>query len=418
MAPLQLYRVKQQFNETRLADIALSVREEMARISGEMPLFRPGMRIAIAVGSRGIANLSLIVKAIVDSLKEMSIAPFIVPAMGSHGGATAEGQREVLAGYGITEAEMGVPVQASMAVVELPRGDLPIPVYQDKIAHEADGIILVNRIKVHTDFHGTYESGLMKMAVIGLGKHEQAKAVHRYGTKGLREFIPLAARQILQYSRILMGIGIVENAYEQTMVIEAIRAEAIPEREPVLLERCRAHMPKLPVDRIDVLIVDRLGKEISGTGLDTNIIGRIRIPGEPEPATPDITRLIVCDLTEASHGNATGMGLADIVTERFRQKVDLAATNENIVTSTFLDRGKLPVVARTDLEAFQFAARTWGPLAVSDAAIIRIRDTLHLDVMYVSECVYQQIKDRPEITLMGGPTPVFDGKGNLTPFEA
>lgn len=418
MEALKLYRVKQQFSNEHLADVAQTVRDQVSGFAAANPVFQPGMHIALAVGSRGIANLACIVKALADGLKSLGVTPFIVPAMGSHGGATAEGQREVLAGYGITEEAMGVPIRSSMEVVALPRGDLPVPLFQDKLAHEADGVVLVNRIKVHTDFHGTYESGLMKMSVIGLGKHAQALAVHRFGTKGLRDFMPLAARSILGRGNILMGLGIVENAYEQTLCVEAIRADEIPEREPVLLDLCRRHMPKLPVDRLDALIVDRLGKEVSGTGLDTNIIGRIRIPGEPEPATPAITRLIVCDLTEASHGNATGMGLADIVTERFRQKVDLAATNENIVTSTFLDRGKLPVVARTDWEAFQFAARTWGPVDVADAAIIRIKDTLHLGELLVSEAVYHQIRDRDGITLMGEQEMLFDADGCLMPFDA
>ena len=417
MQSLKLYRVKQHFSKDHISHVQSVVRDELARYTQQTNKIKAGMRIAIAVGSRGIANIDLIIKALVNDLKARSAEPFIVPAMGSHGGANAAGQAEVLASYGITAESMGVPVLSSMEVVSLPQGDLPCPVFQDKNAHEADGIILVNRIKVHTDFHGVYESGLIKMSVIGLGKHAQAKTIHQYGSNGLRHLMPRVARQILQNSKIIMGLAIVENAYEQTMLIKAIDAVDIEHEEPRLLEICRQNMPHLPVDNLDVLIVDQIGKNISGTGMDTNIIGRIRIRGEEEPAGPDINRLIACDLTAGAHGNAAGMGLADFITRRLQEKIDFAATYENTITSAFTERGKMPIVAETDAQAYEYATRTWGDIKPEDAAIIRIQDTLHLDILYVSEAVWRKIKDRPNISLLDEPISMFDITGQLTTFQ-
>ncbi len=414
MDTLMLYRISQSFPDRHLHDIEQTMRDELRHVDSDI---KPGMRIAITVGSRGIANLSRIVKALVEELKSRKAIPFIIPAMGSHGGATAEGQKEVLAGYGITEKDMGVPIQASMDVVSLPPGDLPLTLYQDRIAHEADGIILLNRIKVHTDFHGEYESGLMKMSVIGLGKHAQAKAIHQYGAPGLRDLVPRAARQIIKTSQIILGIGIVENAYDQTMLIKAIPAAEIEREEPKLLSICRQNMPRLPVDSIDALIVDRIGKDISGTGMDTNIIGRMRIRGEEEPAVPDINKLIVCDLSDSAYGNAAGMGLADFTTKKLQSKINFAATYENILTSIFTERGKMPIVAETDLQAFEHAVRTWGKTKIADAFVIRMLDTLHLDTLYVSQAVYQQVKDNSGIKLLDGPHPAFTPDGQLNPFR-
>ena len=414
MDKLMLYRINQSFPSSPLPDIDQTVRDEIRRVGSDV---RPGMRIAITVGSRGIANLSRIVKALADELKNMSALPFIIPAMGSHGGATAEGQKEVLAGYGITEQDTGVPIQSSMDVVTLPRGDLPLPLYQDQLAHEADGIILLNRIKVHTDFHGEYESGLMKMSVIGLGKHAQAKAIHQYGASGLRDLVPLAARQIIKTSKIMFGIGIVEDAYDQTMIIKAIPAAEIEHEEPKLLNICRQNMPRLPVNTLDALIVDRIGKDISGTGMDTNIIGRMQIQGEEEPAVPYINKLIVSDLSDSAHGNAAGMGLADFITKKLQSKINFNATYENILTSIFTQRGKMPIVAETDLQAFEYAVRTWGKTELADAFVIRILDTLHLSTLYVSQAVYHQIKDTPGITLLDEPQPAFTADGHLVPFR-
>ena len=406
----RLIKARQTFAAERLDDIEGAVRQEIDHSGIPIPA---GASIAITAGSRGIANIDRIIRAVVDTLKARSARPFIVPAMGSHGGATAEGQIELLAGYGITEAAVGAPVRSSMEVVELPQGALGHKLYQDRLAHEADGIIVINRVKVHTDFHADTESGLLKMCVIGLGKHRQALAIHRYGIHGIRDLVPPAAEQVIRSSRILLGLGIVENAYDQTALIRAVIPEQMRREEMKLLEISRQNRPRLPVDRLDLLIVDQMGKEISGSGMDTNIIGRMGIRGEPEPACPDIHTLVVTDLSPASHGNALGIGLADFITRRLYNKIDFRETYENILTSTFTDRGRIPIIAETDLQAVRYAMRTWGPVDAVEASIIRIKNTLHLDELYVSQPVLHQCAHLEPI---GEEQDIFTAAGELRPF--
>jgi len=409
----KVVKIRQRFDSDRLADTEAALLNELQRMK---PLIRPAATIAIAVGSRGIADLKVIVRATVEFVKAQGAYPFIVPAMGSHGGATAAGQAEILAGYGITKQSVGAPVRSSMEVVSLPQGSSAIRVFMDRHAAESDGVILINRIKPHTDYHGRYESGLVKMCVIGLGKHEQALEVHRYGVRGLTELMPLAAKQILATGKILMGIGIVENAYDETMAVRALRAEEIMVHEPGLLETARSNMPKLPVEKMDVLIVDRIGKDINGVGLDPNIIGRLRIRGQAEPTSPDIKAVVVCDLTDNSHGNSLGMGLADVTTKRLYDKTDFAAVYENVYTSTFLERAKVPVVAPNSEKAISFAVRSCGPIPDRKLRIMRIRDTLHLDELYVSQAILEELGCRKDISIVGEAVDLFDGEGELTAF--
>ena len=413
MPLLQLVKINQTFNRISIPHVENTVREQI--ISAGLKI-QPGASIAIAAGSRGIANLARIVKTIVSFVSAQEGRPFIVPAMGSHGGATAEGQKEILESYGIIEREMRCPIRSSMDVVELSKGDSECRIFMDRNAHEADGIILINRIKPHTDFHGIYESGLVKMCVIGLGKEKQANEMHRYGVYGLKELVPKAASQILASGKIILGIGIVENAYDESAVIEAIKPYEIMDREPELLELARKNMPKLPVDQLDVLIIDRMGKDISGVGIDTNIIGRIKIPGEKEPVVPEIKMIVVADITDESHGNATGIGLADITTRKLFEKIDFPVTYKNIVTSSFLERGKLPIVAETDKLAFEYALRACGPMTPGRERIARIRDTLHLDELYVSAPLLEEINGRDNIRVVGEPVGLFDHAGNLLEF--
>ncbi len=408
---IQLHKAEVRFDRPLVGHIEATLAPQF-----KQKLFGSCKTVAIAVGSRGIANLAKIVQVTVTSVKQFGLSPFIVPAMGSHGGATAEGQASVLASYGITEAAVGCPVRSSMEVVQLPSEGLPHALYMDRWAAEADGIILINRIKPHTDFHGTYESGLVKMAVIGLGKERQAVAIHDFGVHGLRSLVPKAAAKILDLGKILAGIAIVENAYDETAILELVPAYQILGREPALLEHARKNMPRLPVHEIDVLIVDELGKNISGSGMDTNIIGRIRIAGEPDPATPRIRSILVDDLTGESHGNATGLGLADVITRRFYCKVDFPATYRNIITSSFLERGKVPIIAETASEAFQIARRACGAIRPGAERIIRIRNTLHLSEIYISPALVKDLRSRPDLTIADSPTEMFDPKGELTPF--
>jgi hypothetical protein len=284
-----------------------------------------------------------------------------------------------------------------MDVVELPAGELPVKVYCDKAAATADGTVIINRIKPHTSFHGPYESGLMKMLAIGLGNDQAALAVHRLGVDGLREVMPRVARQVLRHGNVRLGLAIVENAYDETMLVRAIPAAEIPELEPELLDLARQNMPRLPVMKLDVLIVDEIGKDISGTGLDTNVIGRLRIRGQPEPTEPDIGMVVVRDLTAAAHGNAYGVGLADVMTRRLFDKIDFRATYENAMASGFFERVRLPMIAETDEQAVGYAVRGAG---IAEPRLVRIRNTLHLDELFVSARVRRELEGQAGIEVL------------------
>jgi len=366
----QMYLVRQRFAAEKLADITGKLHAEL-----KLHTITPGQRIAIAVGSRGIANLPVVVSGVADWVRAQGGEPFIVPAMGSHAGATADGQRQLLEKFGIT----GAPIRATMEVVSLGGN-----AFMDRYAFEADGVIVINRVKPHTSFHGQYESGLMKMLAVGLGKHTGAAAIHRLGVPGLREELPVVARQVLATGKILYGVALVENAYDETLALEIIPAAEIPAREPALLKLAYENMPKLPVEDIDVLVVDEIGKEFSGTGMDTNVIGRLRITGEGEPASPRIQRIVVRDVRGDS---AYGIGLADVTTRRLVAGADWKITQTNVETSGFIERGKLPVVMETDTQAV-------GSVLPVGSRVVRIPNTLRLEWLLVSESVRQEIAGR------------------------
>ncbi len=408
-----LAKIRNHFADNSLNDITGTLTNELKGLSG---IIKSGSSIAIAVGSRGIDNLPKVVKAVVDFIKQEGGNPFIVPAMGSHGGATDEGQAEVLSGYGISELSMGVPVRSSMEVIELPNGGLHHKIYMDKNAYESDGVILINKIKPHTDFHSTYESGLVKMSVIGLGKEHGAEAIHHFGVHGLTELIPVSAKQILSTNKILAGIALIENAFDKTMMIKAIKAERIMSEEPKLLDIARANRPAFPVDQFDVLIIDRMGKNISGVGIDTNIIGRTKIFGQAEPGFPKIKSIVVSDLTDESHGNATGVGLADIITRKLYEKIDFEITYKNISTSSFLERGKVPFIAENDFEAMLLALRNCGSPLLGKERIIRIKDTLNLNEMYVSEPILNELENNAQIEPIKINVAMFDQHKTWNPF--
>ena len=372
----QMYLVRQHFAAEKLADVTGKLQAEL-----KFHAITPGQRIAIAVGSRGIMNLPAVVSGVVDWVRAQGGEPFIVPAMGSHAGATADGQRQLLEKFGITSA----PIRATMEVVPLGGN-----AFMDRYAFEADGVIVINRIKPHTSFHSQYESGLMKMLAIGLGKHTGAAAIHRLGVPGLREELPVVARQVLATGKILCGVALVENAYDETLALEVIPAAEIPSREPGLLKLAYENMPKLPVADIDVLVVDEIGKEFSGTGMDTNVIGRLRIAGEGEPASLRIQRIVVRDVRGDS---AYGIGLADVTTRRLVAGADWKITQTNVETSGFLERGKLPVVMETDTQAVE------SVLPVG-SRVVRIPNTLRLEWLLVSESVRQEIAGRNTIEVL------------------
>jgi hypothetical protein len=413
MQHLKLTKIRNHFTDNSLKDVEGDIQKELTGLSG---IIKDGASIAIAVGSRGIDNLELNVRQVIEFVRQQGGHPFIVPAMGSHGGATGKGQAEVLAGYGITARSMGVPVRSSMEVTELDKGKLNHRIFMDKNAFGSDGVILINKIKPHTDFHAKYESGLVKMAVIGLGKEHGAEAIHQYGVFGLTELIPASASQIFSTHKIIAGIALIENAFDRTMMIKALKGADVMSEEPKLLDIASANRPTFPVDQIDVLIIDRMGKNISGVGIDTNIVGRIKIYGQKEPASPDIKSIIVADLTDESHGNATGVGLSDVITKKVYDKIDFEVTYKNISTSSFLERGKIPFVAKDDMEAIHLALRNCGNMLPGKERIIRIKDTLHLDELYVSDTVLQELKTNSQIEQLKKNVPLFDEHQTMTPF--
>ncbi len=408
------HRIRLTGEEPFLADVAASTDASLARCGVDLPA---GGEVAVAIGSRGIADLPAIVACVVEWVRGQGAVPFLVPAMGSHGGATAEGQAEVLASYGFADGWMGCAVRSSMDVVPVAGDhDLPVPVVTDAHAAAAAATILVNRVKQHTDFHGPYESGLMKMAAIGLGKRVQAEALHAYGTYGLRELMPHVARHVLANTNVVLGVGIVENALDQTMAVRAVPAGSIAAEEGELLTLAAAHAPRLPIDALDVLLIDRMGKDISGAGLDTNVVGRVMINGEPDPPAPRIAMIAVHSLTPASHGNATGMGLADVVTRRLADAVDHDVTRTNVVTSGFLLRGKLPVVADDDRHAWELCLRGAGVVDRSTVRAARIVDTLRCHELWVTAAVLGDLADRADVEVVERDVVLHAADGTLHPF--
>jgi hypothetical protein len=413
----KVIKVRQDFPRPRVEDVGEALREQCAREEIRSRI-EPGAEVAITAGSRGIAGIDNVLRSLVGILKDAGAKPFLIPAMGSHGGATAEGQVEILRSLGVTEESVGAEIRSSMEVVEIGKTEGGVPVYMDRIASEADGIVVVGRIKQHTDFRSGVESGLLKMSSIGLGKHAQALALHAHGVKGIRDYMVEAGKVVYGSGKVLFGVGIVENAYEETAMVEAIPPERVAEREKELLEESANLMPRLPVSDIDVLFVDELGKNFSGTGMDTNVVGRFRILGVEEPESPDVKYLIVGDVSEASHGNALGVGLADFTTRRLFEKVDYEAMNQNVLTSTFVERAKIPMVMENDREALEAAVRcNWG-VEPEDTRFIRIPNTLHLRYAYLSENLLDEALANGNVEVVEEAAELdFDENGNLASFD-
>jgi len=365
-----------------------AVEDELLRqisISSLAARIKPGDRIAVTAGSRGIARIDTILAVICKEVKRLGAHPFIISAMGSHGGATEEGQREILNGYNITPERIGAPVVCATTVVEIGRTPDGMPVFFDEEALKADGLIVVNRIKAHTSFQSATESGLLKMLAVGLGKDRGARQIHQLGTRGLKQGIPQAARIIMDTVPVLLGIGILENARGSIAVIEALDPEQIEAAEEQLLKQAKALMPVIPFNNVDVLIVTEMGKNISGTGMDTTVIGRRMISGEPEPSCPRIARIAVLDLSPGSYGNATGLGLADIITRQLYDKIDFAKTWLNIISSTFIERAKIPITMPTDKTAMQLALMTCWVAQPGTARVVLIKNTASLGRLYISK---------------------------------
>jgi Lactate racemase N-terminal domain len=403
-------RIQQEFARERISDIASHVMRVL-NDAGMEHVFTKGERIAVAVGSRGIANIADIVRTVIGKLKEQGVQPFIVPAMGSHGGATAEGQVAVLDSLGVTEARCGVPIVSSMEAVEVGKTENGATVFIDKNASEADGIVVINRVKPHTKLKADNESGLMKMVAAGLGKQKGCSQLHSFG---LYPSMVQAARIMLAKAPIRLGIGILENAYDQTAKIVAVRNEDFETADAELLKLAKQLMPTFPIPAFDVLVVKEMGKNISGTGMDVNIIGRVSVPIMNDQDTPQITRIVAMNLTEASHGNALGIGLVDVIPRHLADQIDFSATYANVISAGVLDRGKLPVVVDNDHTAINVALKSLENVDPSHAKIIFIKNTLDLSSMMVSQSVCEAIRHLPGIRVLQEDVELhFNSEGNI-----
>ncbi len=413
MAFPRMLKIRQDFPGAALNDVASVVREQIGKL-GLKNKVRPGQTIAITAGSRGITDIAIITRAVVDECKSLGLVPFIVPAMGSHGGATADGQHLILEHYGITESAMGCPIRSSMEVVRI--GDFKeIPVFLDRNAWEADHIAIVGRVKSHTDFEGDIESGLFKMMSIGLGKKEGAEIYHRAGMKyGYAQVFPAIGRKVLETARILFGLAILENARQETDGIQAVAPEDFREMEKRLLAQYKSWAPHLPFDSLDLLIVDEIGKQISGTGMDPAVIGRPMI--QRIPTSPKIRWIIVRDLCPDSDGNALGIGMADFTIKRLVDRIDYPKMLVNAVTSANPGAARIPLTLSNDREAISTALGMLGLTPPENARVVRIQNTLQLTEIEASESLLSEVDTNAPLTRITRLCPMaFDVDGNLLP---
>jgi hypothetical protein len=404
-------KVRQNFPRPVVADAAAELRAKLD--AGKfLEGVKAGMSIAITAGSRGITNYPLVIKTLVEEVKKRGAAPFIFPAMGSHGGATAEGQKNMLAGLGISEETMGCPVKSTMEVVQLGTAWNGRPVYLDKYANEADGIIVVNRIKPHTGFRGKVESGICKMVTIGMGKQKGADFCHAEGFGHMAENIPAIAQVTLEKKNIICCVGLIENSYHETAQLEVLHKEEVLEKEPALLERAWELLAKIQIDEFDVLVMDEIGKNIAGTGFDTNVVGRYNTPYAS--GGPKITRVTALDITDVSHGNGNGFGMLDMTTRRAFEKFDMDQTYPNAITSTVPLTVKIPMVLKSDKQAIQGCIKTCNVDDWSKLRIVRIKNTIALNEIEVSEALLPLVQAHPNMEVLSEPYELkFDENGNL-----
>jgi hypothetical protein len=416
----RIMAVRQKFPASPAVDVSATLRQQFVRVLSKV---KPGALIAVAVGSRGITNLEAIVTTVVEILKTARAQPFIVPAMGSHGGATPEGQREILAEYGITEERLKVPIEAAMEVERLGVTEDGVDAYFSVAAQQAEGVIIVNRIKPHTDFGGVFGSGLLKMMVVGLGKRVGAANYHISASRlGYEHVLRSIARVTLRSAPILGGVAIIENQLHQTAKVALLTADEFEAEEAKLFVEAKALMPRLPFDDIDLLIVDRIGKNISGAGMDPNITGRwvhgySSALGGKAQSGPVVRRLLVRELTPETHGNAIGIGLADVTTTRLVQAMDKRVTYINALTSLTPNSAKIPIHFDTDREAIAQALASLGLRDTSQARVVRIADTLSLEKLEVSEPYAELIRGRTDLEPINQPDEMkFDNADKLLPL--
>lgn len=415
MDGIRLIRVRQRFEASTVSGVAGQVRGEVEQLLASSSLDH-GSRIGLTAGSRGINDAVEVYRAAVETVREAGHEPFLFAAMGSHGRGTAEGQRDLLQSLGVTEEKVGAPVLCSDEVVELGESGDPLaglPVYVAREAAEADGVIVVNRVKPHTSFHGTYESGLMKMLAVGMGRAKGAPMVHRLGWDSMIEAVLSISGAVLERLPVVGGLAIIENAREETALIKGLTSVEIPEEEKHLLDLARDYMPSLPVKHLDLCVVREMGKNYSGTGMDTNIIGRLRLQGMPEPAEPIIRYLAALDLSEASHGNATGVGLADFVAKRLVEKIDREATYLNCLTSGGPIRAAVPITLPDDKALFAAVWQALKPECLDQVRVAIIKDTLHLEQLWLSENLVGELENG-KVETVGEPFPLeFDAEGRI-----
>jgi hypothetical protein len=407
----RMVRIRQKFDADLIENPTKKLEEELKK-PGAMDQIKAGQEVAIAVGSRGVANIDALTKTVIDAVKAVGAKPFIVPCMGSHGGATADGQTEVLHHLGISEETMQAPIRSSMEVIKLDQLENGLPVYVDKIASHADAIIVINRVKPHTAFRGPIESGIMKMIAIGLGKQKGAEACHQLGFKYMAENVPAMAKIMINKLPIPFAVAVVENAYDETCRVEVLLADEIEEREVKLLEEAKSRLPKINFEQLDVLVIDYIGKNISGDGMDPNVTGRYPTPYAH--GGPDVSKMVVLDLTNESKGNANGVGTADFTTQKLVDKTNLATTYANGLTSTVCAPTKIATTLENDKYAIKAAVKTCNILDYTTCRLARIRDTLHLGEIEISETLLEEARKHPDIEILSDPYDMqFDDEGNL-----
>jgi hypothetical protein len=409
----KMYHIRQRFDDSRVKDIRETVRAELGGLSWSA--IQPGQRVAITAGSRGIADIAEILGTIVEFLKSFDADSFLFPAMGSHGGATAAGQVAMLEQLGVTEASVKAPIISSMETEEIGFTEDRVPVFMDKNALAADHIVVVNRIKSHTKFKAPIESGLMKMMAIGMGKLKGAELYHKAAVQyTFFKIITDAARLVMTKAPVICAVGILENAYGETAKIKALKTAEIESKEKDLLLLSKKMMAKLPFNEIDLLIIDEMGKDISGVGIDPNITGRNRDLLGVFPHPVEVKRLFVRDLTDRTKGNAAGIGLADVTTKRLVDKIDYDATYKNCITGISLEKAAVPMYFKNDREAIEVALGSIGLIPAEKSKIVRIKNTLRLDTAEVSEVYAEMFQRRPDLEIISGPDAmVFNGQNNL-----
>lgn len=405
----KMYRIRQKINNEKIDDLRSEVFKQLDCV-GIQSVIKLNNHICVTAGSRGIANIDKIVMYVCDYIKCLNGIPFIVPSMGSHGGATAEGQKQLLKKLGITEETMECEIRSSMEVVQLEDAENGAPVYVDKNAFYSDGIIVVNRIKPHTDFIAENESGIVKMVAVGLGKEKGATSMHGYD---LASTIPLAFKVASVHAPIIAGLGIVENSKDETYIVQGVKPDEFLKEDAKLLKIAAEQVPHLPYDDIDVLIVKEMGKMFSGTGMDTKVIGRICVQGVPEPISPKVNKLVVLRLSSDSCGNALGIGLADITTKELTDSIDYDSMYINLIATTYLERGKVPPHFKTEKSAIDTAFHTLGKIKSQEAKVMIIDNTLNINELLVSEKIYNEIKN--EVYLIEElPMWLFDISGKIS----